>query len=281
MAGKEAVDAIEKSLDVIEKNLDRIEDPVAYIADQRASLILGGVAIGMGLGLAVGTIGYILAKKRIQAKYEEILEQERLEMKDYYAKFYKEDDFKTPGDAVKSLGREADVALTNYQGMGEKVSRLSEVEEELIVEEETEVEVTPTTKNIFTENKSDEVWDQDQEDSKRASNPDDPYVITLDEFQDNEHDYEQITLTYFSEDDVLVDQNEKPIESIDGVVGEGNLLRFGHGSKDNRIVYIRNNSLSYDFEVVKKDGSYARDILGFQHSDGGSRKVRKFRGVDE
>lgn len=272
---KEALNTIEKSLDVIENNLDKIEDPVAYIVDQKARLVVSGVVIGLSVGLTVGTIGYILAKKRLEAKYKIILEEERLEMKSYYDQYYKKGDFETPATAAEKLGAQAaEKALKDYRGQGEKAFRESE---EVVVEtEEIEVDETPV-KNIFTENESNTDWDEEQEESKRLANPMDPFVITDEEFNDNEFDYVQNTLTYFSEDDVLVDEHEKPIEEIDKVVGEGNLLRFGHGSKDNRIVYVRNNHLSYDFEIIKRDSSYSREVLGFQHSDGGSRKTQKFR----
>lgn len=283
MAGKKALDAIEDSLEVIEKSLDKIEDPVAYIADQRAQLMVSGAVVGLGLGLAVGTVGYILAKKRLQTKYDQILEEERLEMKEYYERHYKKGDFETPQATVSKLGVDVDKVvgvMRDYRGEGARSVDAGETEEVVIAEEETDVEVTPT-RNVFTENESNQVWDQEQEESKREANPDDPFVITNDEFHENEHDYVQNTLTYFAEDDVLVDEAEKPIEEIDNVVGEGNLLRFGHGSGDNRIVYVRNNRLSFDFEIVKKDGSYSREVLGFQHDADGSRKTRRFRGVDE
>lgn len=280
---KETLDAIEKTMDVIENNLDKIEEAQAYIAEQKSALILSGVAIGFGLSIALGTVGYVLVKKRIEAKYEAVLEEERLKMKDYYERHYKKGDFETPRKTANTLGvavEKADKSMRDYRGEGSKSITETEDEKVVVVEEETEVEVTPT-KNIFTDNESSQEWDQDQENSKREAHPDEPFVITDDEYNENEFDYEQISLTYFAEDDVLVDQHEKPIEEIDKIVGEGNLLRFGHGSKDNRIVYVRNNHLSYDFEVIKKDSSYSKDVLGFQHDDGGSRKTRKFRGGDE
>lgn len=287
---KETLDTIEKSLDVIENNLDKIEDVQAYIADQRARIFGSGVVVGLSAGLAVGTVAYILAKRHLQTKYNDILEEERLAMKAYYERHYKQGDFETPATAAEKLGAQvAETAMKDYRGQGARAARVAE-REVVVAEEKTEVEVdvvepteTTETKNIFTENESDFIWDQEQEESKRAANPDEPFIITDEEFQNGENDYEQITLTYYSEDDVLVDQQEKPIPAgeVDKTVGEGNLLRFGHGSRDNRIVYIRNNILSYDFEVVKRESSYSKEVLGFQHSAGGSRKTQKFRVGDD
>lgn len=274
---KEKLDAIEKTMDVIENNFDKIEEAQAYIAEQKSTLILSGVAIGFGLGVAIGTVGYILAKKRIQAKYEAVLEEERIEMKAYYERHYKKGDFETPASAAERFGAKvAENAMRDYRGQGAKTAEAEKTEVE-IVEQEIVADET-AVKNIFTENESTVEWDQEQEESKRAANPDEPFIITEDEFGTNEDDYDQITLTYYAEDDVLVDEHEKPIEEIDKIVGEGNLLRFGHGSRDNNIVYIRNNHLSYDFEVIKREASYAKEVLGFQHTDsGGSRKTKKFR----
>lgn len=215
---------------------------------------------------------YYLTKRTMKAKYEKIIAAEIAEAKDFYARFYKRDEFETPESANAAFNPDEKVAITALR------SYQSGVQDGVVIKETT-VEIEE--KNIFTERDTDDDWDQEQENAYRDSiDSGEPFIINHDEFMTNEFDYQQPTLTYFADDDVLVDEKEKPIDAIDSIVGEGNLTRFGHGSNDNRIVYVRNNKLSMDFEIVKNEGSYARDVLGFQHSDQRP-GIRKFRGVDE
>jgi hypothetical protein len=67
-----------------------------------------------------------------------------------------------------------------------------------------------------------------------------------------------------------------PIPDVNATVGDGNLDRFGHRSKDPRVVYIRNEKLGIEYEVCKSDGSYAEEVGGFIKHDNRP-KIRKFR----
>ncbi len=90
---------------------------------------------------------------------------------------------------------------------------------------------------------------------------------------------EQVSLTYFDGDDVLVDDRDQPVPDPDDSIGEDHLGRFGVGSKDNNIVYVRNDRLELDFEILRSNGKYAQEVLGFiEHSE--HRGVRKFRHDD-
>jgi hypothetical protein len=104
-----------------------------------------------------------------------------------------------------------------------------------------------------------------------------PYVISWDEFASAVLEYDQDTLTYFEKDDILVDGRDDAVNDVDGTVGLANLERFGDQSKDNNIVYVRNDKLGLDFEIVRSKGSYAKEVLGFiEHSEPRGRP-RKFR----
>lgn len=259
----------EETLNKVLDGLIATEDKALASARKKQLLFLLGVTQVCWWG--GGALSWYLSKRHYKKLYADLADQEIAEAKEFYSKFYKREGFETPEDAVSTLsttGEKAVKALTSYNtGLQDGV-----------VVEETRVEIEE--KNIFVEREANDDWDQDQENAYRDSLPSgDPFILSQEEYMDNEFDYQQPTLTYFAEDDVLVDDKDKPIDEIDSTVGEGNLTRFGHGSKDNRILYIRNNKLSMDFEVVKNEGSYARDVLGFQHSDGPG--VRKFRGVDE
>ena len=95
-----------------------------------------------------------------------------------------------------------------------------------------------------------------------------PYIISADEFLNTEVGYEQFTLTYFQGDETLVDQADTIVESVEKTVGVANLSKFGHLSEDENIVYIRNERLNWDFEVVRSMGKYSVEVLNKPESDG-------------
>lgn len=233
--------------------------------------VWGLVAFGTMAVLTGAVIGYALGVKRTTLKYEKILEEQVREAKEYYAKLYKGDEFSTPESAARSLGvevpdpvpDEVTAAMAEYSG-----------------EPPAEVNVNLNV-NVFG-GASD--WDQQQEESKRNAHPLDPYVVSKDEFNANDPGYNQISVTYFAEDDTLIDDKNEVIPDVENTVGADNLNRFGHGSGDNRVVYIRNDTLEVDFEVVKSEGSYTKEVLGFddrtlEHAD--RRARRPSRRTDE
>lgn len=131
-------------------------------------------------------------------------------------------------------------------------------------------------KSVFGESGPD--WDYEFEKTQRTSEA--PYIIHVDEFGANELDYTQTTLTYYAGDDVMVDDHDAPLYDYQSLTGP---LKFGHGSKDPNIVYVRNMRNRAEYEVLFDEGLYSVEVLGedipnnervkhVQHS-----KVRRFR----
>lgn len=141
-------------------------------------------------------------------------------------------------------------------------------------------------KNIFqdhapVDDEDDEFDIAVEEENRNSGNP---YIITHDEFYENEPENSQTSLTYFEGDNVLMeDLSSAPIRDIKGAIG-ADTLKFGYGSKDENIVYIRNEGRSADFEVARSNGHYSREVLGMEqensleHSD--RPRVRKMRDRD-
>ena len=129
--------------------------------------------------------------------------------------------------------------------------------------------LTPThadydPKNVFAAVSADDNWDYEIELANRTE--DKPYVIHRDEFWTNENDWDQSSLTYYSGDDILVDQEETPIYNRDQVVGEMP-PKFGHGSGDANCVHIRNPKFMSEYEVLLHDGAYSEVVLGIIAED--------------
>lgn len=128
-------------------------------------------------------------------------------------------------------------------------------------------------------------WDWDAELKHREDiSHDTPYILHRDEFFDEETHYGQTTLTYYAKDKKLTDEKDSPLYNMGDIVGD--CLRFGHGSGDPHVVYIRNNKLHAEYEVVMHEGAYDVEVLGLdaeeeldnelRHSE---HRVLKFRDV--
>lgn len=73
--------------------------------------------------------------------------------------------------------------------------------------------------------------------------------------------FEDISLTYYAEDDILCDDQEQLIEDPEAVVGDA-LTRIRAKSDYPDTVYVVNKRLRAIFEVLMVEGSYQEIVLG-------------------
>lgn len=112
--------------------------------------------------------------------------------------------------------------------------------------------------NVFVS--TDPEWDYDAETAARI--PGRPYVIHRDEFFGDELGWDsQSTLTWYDQDGVLTGDRDEVIYNVDETIGD---LRFGHGSGDPNVFYVRNERLHAEYEVLRDPGSYEISVLGGQ-----------------
>lgn len=79
-----------------------------------------------------------------------------------------------------------------------------------------------------------------------------PYVISPSEF--GELDYDTVSLTYYA-DGVLADEMDEIIEDVDDIVGLDSLNHFGEYEDDS--VFVRNDRMSCDYEILLDSRNYA------------------------
>lgn len=115
----------------------------------------------------------------------------------------------------------------------------------------------PNVVNVFTTDDGD--WDYEAELSTRTSNL--PYILHQEEFINDEMGYRQETVTYYAGDDIMADPTDTPIYNFSAIMGE---LKFGHGSRDKNIVYIRNEPMGIEWEVLLHQGSFEQEVLGLE-----------------
>jgi hypothetical protein len=287
----EVVSAVESVPSHVVEGAEVLEGVAEAAATQVAKVsrnnpyILGSVAVAAA---AVGSVaGYYYAKRKIVAYYDARYEREMEATKKHYEMTQKVGPFETVEKAAEELLTDAAEAVRSYQG--EQMAPLGIPPRDLptkVVSQDDEGEpVTKYVSGLLVEGPTSVDFDYDQELSMRASNPDAPYVMSRDEFNENEGNLIQDTLTYYAGDDTLVDTRDQVIDNTEYTVGDDNLLRFGHGSGDENVVYIRNERTGTDFEVIRDPNSYSVTVLGLKtpelrHSDT-RRGSYRFRSADE
>lgn len=228
-----------------------------------------------------------LVSDRLEKKYADIAEREIAEAKVYYSRFNKTGDYEDPITAATALGEDVASELVERLGYVSR-NKTPTASEDPSLSDEEQVEavldaVDTVEKVVENRRKKKErppvaphPFDENNLDPGPTVKPptySEPYVITEEEFQRNELDFEQVMMEYFAEDDQLADERGKPVNEETKLLGDG-LEHFGFKTGSRDIVHVRNEELGIDFEVRRVSGSYADQVAGFQHSEP---KVKKFR----
>lgn len=205
-------------------------------------ILLGGVSIvSMAIG---GGVSYFLTRNHVHnqvAQAVKDLEEELATTRKIYKRRYKKDEFSTPTKVLR-----------NYQ------DHITDYE--------------PPVKTV------DENWDEEEELKNRDT--DKPYIISATEYATTRLNYVKTDLTYYENDDIIIDGGTVPYPDVDNLLGDANLQRFGVGSTSKDIVYIRNEELETDFEVDRTRGDFSEEVLGFiqhTHSRGRGKVLKMLR----
>lgn len=298
MAAETVVDVVEEALDTVV----RVNVIKQFFGQKHTQIgITAVVAVGLGL-----VTGYKIAEKRLQARYDVLLEEELEKSREFLyeqgARINKEGDFEDPEKMLAQIAEEVSAAEARTDAVPTEVGNMKvdyskmftgadpnpepDTENEFLQPKE-EVTAEVTDDIVVVEKKLFEgiaVEDMDAHDAatQMLIEANLPHVISAEDFNENETEYEQVTITWFAGDDVLVDETEQMIDDVEGVVGVSNMDRFGYLSGDNNIVYIRNTDKELEFEVVRSEGNYAQEVLGFMHSDETfERRPRRIRRGDD
>lgn len=213
--------------------------------EKSTPLFIGGAFL---TGLALGAVsGAKFVERKLTLEFEERLEKETDAVRAFYG-IKKE--FATPGEAVEKLIPPAVVeAMNAYQGDDKhpvayhKIVKSEKTDSEIIEEVEQFDEVV---NNVF----------------EKTVDHGPIYIITPAEFEQNETDYIQQTLTWYEKDNVLTDAREDKIEEPDKVVGLIVVRDFLENQEDPHVLHVRNETLQLDFEVLRSEKYYAVEVLG-------------------
>lgn len=247
----------------------------------RSTVIL---TVASASSLAAGCVsGYLYARRTLEARFEERLAQEIAETKRFFTSYYKVGEYSDPEKLAEKLIEDDPEAVTQ---MARYDTRSQEVPPEVLervaksmakAEEAVAEEAGPYNGNAFDSPRAH--WDQEAEEIERRNGV--PYIISFEEFANNDLEHDQGEFTYYAGDDVLADSRDEVIPNPEEYVGNEALTRFGYGSNDVNIVFVRNEMMSQDFEISRSTKSYAVDVLGFQQpgelKHGDMRRFRKER----
>jgi hypothetical protein len=264
----ELVEAAEAVESVVEPVVSEVIK-TAHMIDRRVAFVsLALCTVGGALA------GYGVAGKRLATKYQKLADDEIAVMREHYILKQKANQPKPPLETL----------LDTAEKVIEKNGYVAPQEADKPAETPPDRgEPTVVVQNIFNNGQPEDVWDYATE--VKSRNPAQPYIIHKNEFHEGFEEHEQSTLTFFTGDDVLCDERDAPIDDVDALVGLENLEQFGHGSGDVNVVYIRNEPLGRDIEIVRSSGKFATEVHGFQddelkHSERRQRPQRGFRGEE-
>ena len=255
----------------VQTKLQEIRNHPAFVPS-----VVGVAAFAVGLGA-----GYFLGKRQTETVYEET---EKYEVDfDFDASKLNEviesikEEHNDEEDVEVEVRAEApnplpeDVADAARSFVEAKLQEALEGNQGSPEVEEEEVVIGVITQNVFAEDDDD--WDYEAELKKRTNT--EPYILHRDEFFEEEVGYHQSTLTYYAGDDILVDEDDSPIYNHASVTGP---LKFGHGSGDPNVFYVRNDKRRAEYEILKHEGLYSTEVLGLDIED--NMRVRNKRERD-
>lgn len=90
-----------------------------------------------------------------------------------------------------------------------------------------------------------------------------PYIITLDEFVSGKSEYDKFTCMFLSGDSTLINEDEI-VQDIHHSIGGMFMVEYMDWAQENQdrtVFYIRNDSMSEDYEVLWTKRSYGEDYL--------------------
>lgn len=262
-----------------------------WISNLRESNRLLIAASSAMTAVASAAVTYVVTNRVLEKKFQERLKRETDDARAYFQELYstptltKEDIRPTQSEGeISVMVREATAEIDGMPAdLVEKAIEAVRKYEGAPDEETTEEDISPRIVNLFQSHTApgEEVLAALMADR----DPSQPYIITKEEFLNNDPDHEQLKFTYWSGDGVLVDDREEmnPVDN-ERVAGEDNLLRFGYGSGDEHVLYVRNEALELDLHITRSTGKYTVEVMAFD-DDGPhlahSRSPRKFRNFDD
>lgn len=200
------------------------------------------VAAIFGIGVVVGGAGvYYGMNETLKDGYRRAVEEEIRQVKDHYKIVHSKDQFETPEEMLEARREETE---DEYEKRIALYSLETDAKAWTAADDPAVIDYTTR---------------KPKEEPKMPSEGK-AYPINFEQFDGEETHYSKDTLTYFKGDDVVADENDERIEDIEGIIGAEALSHFDEFSLET--VYVRNDRLSSDFEIVLDKGRFSEVVEG-------------------
>jgi hypothetical protein len=250
--GELAAEAIEE----VAVNLEEAAVAVRRFDAKVIGFFLLGVGIGAGIGFF---IGYRYNREKLRAEAFRESEEELEKIREVYRAGRMVE--KPKPDVEEIVEEKGYKPAPSYPDAS--VEPMERPLPPPVPVHEPEPEKFRVVRTEEAEKDKDTGWSYPYELSQRRPNV--PFIIHQDEFFGEESGFQHVTYTYYAGDDVLADEDETVLNNRTTLIGpEEHLTRFGHGSDDFNLLYIRNTHLELEIEIVRVPGSYEQEIQGLE-----------------
>lgn len=247
------------------------------------SIVVGLASAGVGV-----VAGYFVAAKILDEKYsrlyEERLNTELLNIRKGRKEAEKREEERSvriDKEILNEMGmvvsdeKPVEMSVVKYHKIQREAVRPSE--EELYQKLSTDPEDAGGEKDDDEENEpqydedgneidADEIADETWIDTSGFWDDKPPTVISLQEYIELDSFIDRVTMRYYSQDDVLVDDKDMIVDDISHTIGDRALTMFGDeaaelSNGDPDAVYVVNGPMNLAVEVVRLNQAYS-DYLG-------------------
>jgi len=241
----------------VAQNLEEMAEVTRKINSRGVGFLFGGLVVGAAVGFY---FGHRWNREKIRAEAFAQSEAEVEMIREVYQQ-----------KAIAAEPKPSVEEIIEARGYSTKADEPTLIEQDVprlkapVPVQEPSPEPVSIPVDTDSTDSTDPDWIYAEELAARTENA--PYVIHQEEFEGDGTGYDRVSYTYYSVDDVLVDDSDThPIPHADEIVGQNN-LKFGHGSEDPNIVYICNDRLQLLIEISRSPGSYEQEVLGLENDN--------------
>lgn len=189
--------------------------------------IIGKIMIFIG-GLAVGALG---SYKYLENKFRKLADEEIASVQEYAKRQIQKTDKKAKDDVLEFKNQ---MSLVNENG---------EIEPSYDVRYDVQGFV-----------------DVDMLKENQEENLKEPFVITMEQFNDEMFHFDKENLTFYERDGVFTNDQDEIMDNINYLIGDAHHY-FGYLPEYPDFVYVRNYRVATDFELQRVDASFSENII--------------------
>lgn len=196
-------------------------------------------------------VGSVVTWKLVQTKYKKLADEEIQSVKEVYSKQSTTSEESEGVEEIKSNEHPIETPKIKIADKPDIMEYAAKLKKEGYMDYSNQAKPEKKEEK-FTRDMDDLAYDEE------------PFVIAPEHF-DEYDDFETVSLTYWA-DGFLTDEDDNLIEDIDGTVGLDYDEHFGEFEDDS--VFIRNERLKTDFEILAVEGNYKDTIRSAKNMEG-------------